>query len=257
MKSVYKRIADFLFEVERHELLKVVLLTCAFFFVIGAYTVTRELKDAVFSTVIGSDRRLLAYAKIFSMFMLVPAIFFHSRLVDLLRRHYLLYIYALFYGILGFVFVYFMGHETIGLPNVVSSPYRLFGWFFYFFIEGYAPLVVSVFWAFANSMTTPAAAKNNYPIIIAGSKLGGIVFASAAWLLLRSTLFSDVANLQIILAFSSVALCVVPLIIYYLITEVLRVSFMVMKQAINLKRSAIRPIKMKESLLLRVCFQGC
>ncbi len=132
MKSMYKRIADFLFDIERHELLKVALLAIAFFFVIGAYTVTRELKDAVFSTVIGSDRRLLAYAKIASMFMLVPAIFLHSRLVDLMRRHYLLYTYALFYGILGFVFVYFMGHATIGLPNTHSDPYRLFGWFFYF-----------------------------------------------------------------------------------------------------------------------------
>lgn len=220
MESIYKRIVGFFFEIERHDVLKVVLLTIAFFFVIGAYTVTRELKDAVFSTVIGSDRRLLAYAKIASMFMLVPAIFFHSRLVDLLRRHYLLYIYALFYALLGFVFVYFLGHPTIGLPNMESSPYRLFGWAFYFFIEGYAPLVVSVFWAFANSMTTPAAAKNNYPIIIAGSKLGGIISAGGAWLLLRSNVFSDVANLQIILALSSLALCVVPFIIYYLVTEV-------------------------------------
>ncbi|MBA3751188.1 hypothetical protein H0X06_00080 [Candidatus Dependentiae bacterium] len=220
MKSRFKRVVGFLFEVERHELLKVALLAIAFFFVIGAYTVTRELKDAVFSTIVGSDRRFLAYAKIASMFILVPAIFFHSRLVDLLRRHYLLYIYALFYGILGFVFVYFLGHKDIGLPNVVSSPYRLFGWFFYFFIEGYAPLVVSVFWAFANSMTAPSSAKNNYTVIIAGSKLGGIIAAGGAWVLLRSGLFSDVANLQIILALSSIALCFVPLIIYYLVTKV-------------------------------------
>lgn len=220
MESKYKRIANVLFEVERHEVLKVVLLTIAFFFVIGAYTVTRELKDAVFSTIIGPDRRFFAYAKVASMFILVPAIFLHSRLVDLLRRHYLLYIYSLFYGILGFVFVYFLGDSSIGLPNLVSSPYRLFGWFFYFFIEGYAPLVVSVFWAFANSMTTPAAAKSNYPIIIAGSKLGGIISAGGAWLLLRSGLYSDVVNIQVVLALSSLALCVVPFIIYYLVTEV-------------------------------------
>src|SRR4051794_40721645 len=122
MAFKYKRIADFFFDIERHEVLKVVLLAVAFFFVIGAYTVTRELKDAVFSTIIGSERRLLAYAKIASMFILVPAIFLHSRLVDLLRRHYLLYMYALLYGILGLVFVYFLGHKSIGLPNTVSSP---------------------------------------------------------------------------------------------------------------------------------------
>ena len=75
MSSRLKRIFKFLLDVERHELLKVVLLSIAFFLVIGAYTVTRELKDAVFSTIVGQDRKLFAYAKIFSMFVLIPAIF--------------------------------------------------------------------------------------------------------------------------------------------------------------------------------------
>ena len=91
MSSKIKRIFKFLLDVERHELLKVILLTITFFLVIGAYTVTRELKDAVFSTIVGQDRKILAYAKIFSMLVLIPAIFFHSRLVDLVKRHSLLY----------------------------------------------------------------------------------------------------------------------------------------------------------------------
>nr|MBA2307016.1 hypothetical protein [Candidatus Dependentiae bacterium] len=49
---------------------------------------------------------------------------------------------------------------------------------------------------------------------------GGIVSATSAWLLLRSGLFSDVTNLQIILALSSVALCIVPFIIYHLVSAV-------------------------------------
>ncbi len=220
MSSRLKRIFKFLLDVERSQLLKVVLLTITFFLVIGAYTVTRELKDAVFSTIVGQDRKLLAYAKIFSMLYLIPAIFFHSRMVDLLRRHHLLYIYATAYALLGFVFVYFLGHPTIGLPNTINSPYRIFGWLFYFFIEGYAPLVVSVFWAFSNSITSPAAAKNNYTIMIGGSKLGGIMCASAAWFLLVSGKFSDVVNLQILLGVSSALLLIVPFIIYWLVVAV-------------------------------------
>jgi ATP:ADP antiporter, AAA family len=220
MQAALKKVFRFMLEVERHELKKVILLSITFFLLIGAYTVTRELKDAVFSTIVGQDRKLLAYAKIFSMFVLIPAIFFHSRLVDLIKRHHLLYFYATFYTIAGFIFVIFLGHPTIGLPNTISSPNRLLGWLFYFFIEGYAPLVVSVFWAFANSITTPVAAKNNYTVMIAGSKLGGIVCASSAWFLLMSGRFSDVTNIQALLALSSVFLSLVPLVIYFLVKYV-------------------------------------
>ncbi len=220
MSSGVKSLFHNLFSVERHELLKVILLSITFFLVIGAYTVTRELKDAVFLNVIGTDRYLIAYAKIFSMLYLIPTIFFHSRLVDLLRRHHLLYFYAILYAILGFIFVFFFGHPTIGLANTVTSPTRIFGWFFYFFIEGYAPLVVSVFWAFSNSITSPQSAKNNYTVMIAGSKLGGIITAGLAWIILRNSSWSDVVNLQVLLAISSTMLCVVPLIIFYLTKKV-------------------------------------
>lgn len=220
MISKIKRSIKDLLNVDQHDVRKVLLLSITFFLLIGAYTVTRELKDAVFSTIVGVDRKLFAYAKIFSMFLLIPAIFFHSRLVDLVRRHKLLYIYSIFYTILGFVFVLFLGHPTIGLPNNISSPSRLFGWFFYFFIEGYVPLVISVFWAFTNSITKPKAAKNNYPLMIAASKMGGILFATLGWAILMSTRLSDVASIQVLLGYSSVILGLVPLAVYYLTNKI-------------------------------------
>lgn len=218
LRSVFK----FLLDVERHELVKVIILTGTFFLVIGAYTVVRELKDVVFPTLIGQDRKYLAYAKIFSMLVLIPMLFLHSRLVDLVRRHYLLYIYATLYGLVGLICVFFLGHPTIGLPNTISNPYRIFGWLFYFFVEGYSPLVVSVFWAFANSVTSPGSAKNNYTAMIAGSKLGGILTATSAWFLLRSHQFSDVVNHQVLLGVSSLILLLVPFCIYLLVTKVPR-----------------------------------
>lgn len=218
--TMLARLWRYFVEVDRRELLKVLLLACVFFLVIAAYTVTRELKDAVFSIIVGQERKLFAYAKIFSMFVLVPAIFFHSRLVDIFRRHQLLYMYSLAYAVLGAIFVYYLGHPTIGLYNTASSPSRIFGWLFYFFIEGYAPLVVSVFWAFSNSITPPKSAKNNYPIMIAGSKLGGISAAVTAWFLLKSGWYSDVVNLQACLGGSSILLLFVPLVVYLLVTKV-------------------------------------
>lgn len=216
LRNIFRSLLD----VDRKELLKVTLLTITFFLVIGAYTVVKELKDAVFVTIVGSDQEYQGYAKVFSMFFLLPALFFHATLVDAIRRHQLLYIYGFLFGITGIIFAFLLGHPVIGLPNTLSSPYRLFGWFFYFFVEGYSPLVVSVFWAFANSITSPQSVKNNYTMMIAGSKLGGMLTAGSAWLLLNARLFSDVVNLQILLAVSSCILMIVPPIVYLLITRV-------------------------------------
>jgi AAA family ATP:ADP antiporter len=219
MSSRLKKIFKFLLDIDQEDFLKVILLTVSFFLVIGAYTVARELKDAVFTTIIGQDRKYLAYAKILSMLVLVPTLFFHSRLVDILRRHYLLYIYATAYALIGLLFAFLLGSPTIGLANT-PSPDRLLGWLFYFFIEGYSPLIVSVFWAFANSITRPEDASSNYTFMIAGSKIGGMLTAGSACLFLQTGWFNDVVNHQILLAVSSIILLFVPLIIYRLVTKV-------------------------------------
>ncbi len=243
MSSKLTKLFKFLLDVQRQELLKVILLTMTFFLLVGGYTVTRELKDAVFTTIIGSNRLALAYAKILSMLVLIPAIFFHSRLVDLVRRHSLLYIYSIAYALIGFIFVIFLGHPTIGLTNTLSSPYRIFGWLFYFFIEGYAPLVIGTFWAFSNSITSPASAMNNYPIMVAGSKLGGIVCAFSAWYMLSMFTFKDVFNIQILLAVSSALLFIVPFLIFALITKVPHKELHGYEAAYKLEKERIKAIK--------------
>ena len=121
MTTRIKRSLKNFLNIDQRDVRKVIWLCITFFLLIGAYTVTRELKDAVFSTIVGADRKLLGYAKVLSMFILVPAIFLHSRLVDLVKRHRLLYIYSIFYAVVGLVFVGFLGHPTIGLPNNIRS----------------------------------------------------------------------------------------------------------------------------------------
>ena len=126
-----------LFNVEREERLKVALLAAAFFLVIGAYTVASELKNSIFLQTVGKDS--IPLARMLTMFSLVPLIFIYSRLVDTVRRYQLLYIYSIAFGILGLVFVYFLGHPTIGIPNTQASTWRVFGWLFYFYVESYPP----------------------------------------------------------------------------------------------------------------------
>jgi ATP:ADP antiporter, AAA family len=221
------RIAAFINDyiaIERHERLKVLMLSLMYFLIVGGYTLARELKDSLFVHIVGRD--YIPVAKIVSMIILIPGILLFSRLVDLMRKHNLLYVYTIFYGVVGLVIVYFLGHPTIGLANTDVSKYRIFGWFTYFFIEGYSPFVVSLFWAFVNSVTAPEAAKNNYPPMIACSKLGGILTAALAlWLLSRNPvtnaqMFSDVVNHQILFLIAWGFLLFVPLCVYILINKV-------------------------------------
>ncbi|MGC2310510.1 MAG: Npt1/Npt2 family nucleotide transporter [Candidatus Babeliaceae bacterium] len=222
MSSRLASVLRFFLDVERDERLKVLLLAIAFFLIIGGYTIMKELKDAVFINTVGFE--YIKYAKMIAMFVLIPAILIYSKLVDILRRYQLLCLYILFYGIVGLICAYLLGHSVIGLSNTDISPYRIFGWFFYFFIEGYTPFVISVFWAFANSITSPEAAKNNYTTIVVGSKLGGMLMASLAWFMLNHKigvgLFSDIAMHQFLLAVSSGMVLLTTLAIYILMTKV-------------------------------------
>lgn len=220
MSLSIKNFFKFFIDVEPQERLKVFLLTVSFFFIIGGYTIIKDLKDSIFVSVVGGE--YYGWAKLFSTVILIPAILFYSKLVDVLRRHHLLYFYSFAYGLGGLVLVYFLGHPVIGLSNTDTSPYRLFGWFFYFFFEGYSPFVVSVFWAFTNSITSPEAAKRNYTVMVAGSKLGGMVMAGFAWWLLRYKMdvISPVASQQILLGLAVTLLLFVPIFIYLLIKHV-------------------------------------
>jgi len=204
-------------KVDRDQFLKVILLSIVFFFLVGSYTILKELKDVIFLNIIGSDRRYLAYSKLLSMFILLPIIFIHSKLVDVFRRYQILCLYTILYGILSILSGFLIGNENIGLYNLKASPYRLFGWFFYFFIDCYSPLIISMYWAFVNSITKPENVANNYTFLIAGSKLGGILIGFIAYIILKLHYFNDVIKNQILLFLSGILLIFVPIIIYYLI----------------------------------------
>lgn len=223
MSTWFKKIFNSFYDIERHERVKVLLLTVAFFLIIGAYTVSKELKDSVFMHIVGKS--YVPLAKWLFMIVLVPAIFVYSKMVDKMRRYILLSVLCLIFGIVGIIFTYLLGHPTIGLGNTDTSSGRIFGWLFYFFIEGFSPFVVSVFWAFANSVNSPESAKKNYGIMVSGSKVGGVVSAGLAWYILGvSDLggyeISDVAKHQFIMGLSSIFLLFVPLVIFYMMKKV-------------------------------------
>ncbi|MCL5436857.1 MAG: hypothetical protein M1549_03215 [Candidatus Dependentiae bacterium] len=215
----FKKVFVDLFKQDKIERRKILLLTVAFFLVMGGYTVVRELKDLIFVNIVGLDA--IPNAKLWCIIALVPLVFFYSYLVDALRRSHLLAVCALLYGGLGLVCAYLIGHPTIGLPNTVASHHRIFGWFFYFFMESYQPFLISVLWSFVNSITKPEDAKDGYILMVAGGKIGGVVFAGLAWLFLESqgtcyAVFSCAGSYQTVMLFASCLLMLVPLVIFYL-----------------------------------------
>lgn len=210
-------------EARSYDFRKFIFLSLGFFCVVGAYTIVRELKDSVFLFIVG--RSYIPLAKGITMFALVPAVFLYSYLVDRMRRYWLLVFYCMLYAVLGLVFAYLLGHPTIGLPNTHQSPYRLFGWIFYFFIEGFSPFVVSLFWAFANSVSSPESAKKSYAFMTSGSKLGGMLTAGIAWFFLSVSdvpgqIARDCVNHQALLILTSLVLCFVPIVLYFMMRSI-------------------------------------
>jgi AAA family ATP:ADP antiporter len=215
---------NFLFGSDAHERLKLLFLSILFFLIIGGYTVIRTLKDSLFTAIVGNQ--YMPLAKIWSIVILIPAILIFSKLVDVLRKYHLLYVYSALYGLGCLAIVYCIGHPTIGLANTMPGKYRVFGWVVYFFLEGINPFLVSLAWSFAHSIHSPEEAKVNYPMMVAASKAGGMLTAGlSCWLLARTALHTDllqadIINHQILLGVAAGLLLLAPLVLYVFVHKV-------------------------------------
>jgi len=212
------------FGIDKDEWLKVLLLSLAFAFIIVAYTLTNELKDSIFMGVVG--RTYVPIAKMLAMFFLIPFIFIYSKMVDKMRRYQLLCTFAGIFGLLELVFAFFIGDPAVGLSNTQQSPYRVMGWLFYFFAESFTPFLVSVFWAFANSVNSPESARKNYGPMVFGSKVGGVFAAWFGWHLFGGMWWSGesmsnyILSNRVVLIVSSVCLLSALAVILVLIKKV-------------------------------------
>jgi AAA family ATP:ADP antiporter len=204
--------------------LKLIFLSLIYFFIIAAYTVMKELKDSIFTYTVG--RTYIPDAKIASMIVLIPAILLFAFLVDRMRRYQLLMLYSILFGLIGFVCAFLIGDPVVGLDNTSTSPYRLFGWFFYFFIESYSPFTVALFWSFANSISTPQESQAGYSYMVAASKIGGALSAGIAACFFSASfnvwtpLLSSTARHQVVIAVCSLLLLCVPVVLFFLMKMV-------------------------------------
>jgi len=224
MVAKLKQLLGSLFAIDKTERQKIFFLTMCFFLIIAGYTLICELKYSIFSSIVGKD--YLPQAHIFSMFALIVPLLLYAKIVDWLRRYQVLCTCTLILGITGILFVYLIGHPTIGIPNTNSSGTRIFGWLFYLFCECFQPFVISVFWAFANSVNDEESAKKNYGLMVAGSKLGGMAGAGLAIIVLTASSAAladrvkDVFNHRALLSIASLMILLVPIFVILLMRRV-------------------------------------
>jgi len=169
-----------LWSVKQEFRLKVGLLALTFAFLTATQAVWRSLKNSVFAKVVGAAH--LPTVRVYSIFLLIPIILFYSKLVDVLRRHQLLYVFTLIHAIGGLIFAFLLADSSTGIANTIPSPTRWVGWGFYLFMESFSAFLSTSFWSFANSVNKPREARTYYGLFVAGSKIGGILAASGMWL---------------------------------------------------------------------------
>lgn len=157
----------------KDEVLKFLVLGVAFFLIIGTYWSLRPLKDALFASIVGFGWQPLA--KVISAIAVFPIVMIYSKLVDSYSKNTVFYILTAFYTITAFIFAYFFLHPTIGLDNVVESPARIIGWLWYVWVESFGSLIVALFWAYTQDITSPDSAKRGFPLIAMLGQLGNIV----------------------------------------------------------------------------------
>jgi AAA family ATP:ADP antiporter len=156
------------------ELKKFGLLSFGFFILIGSYWPLKILKDVVFINMVGS--KFQPDAKILSLVLFFPLVLLYSKLVDHFAKEKLLYIFVILFGGLGILFAFLFSDPSIGVANLTQSKCRVLGWAFYLFVESYISIMVSLYWAFINDVTTPESAKKGYGLLIFGSQLGAVIF---------------------------------------------------------------------------------
>jgi ATP:ADP antiporter, AAA family len=198
---------------------KVFYLALTFLLMSCTLVIWRPLKMAIFAKMVGAVQ--IPDAKLFSLLFIIPLILVYSKLVDILRRHHLLYCYTLFHAIGGMIFAILLAHPVYGLANTHVSTDRWLGWAFYFFMESFDAFFSATFWSFADSVNNPKDAKNYYGFLVSGSKIGGIIASALLYIVLGyCTTGSEALFLPGALFIGSLLLCAASFALYLLVSKV-------------------------------------
>lgn len=174
--------------------------------IIASYSLLRPFKTSIFFSLVGREYQPIT--KFLTVFIMIPTMLFYSKLVDKLKRSYLVHVFLLVYAAMAIVFAILLTHPVIGLQNTSTNPNRILGWAFYLFMDLYSPLILSTFWAFANSINSPSDAKKNYGYIVAVSRIGGIIAPLIGWGLINKTSMNVTTMIPLLMSMTAIFLVI-------------------------------------------------
>ena len=180
MQDSFSRKIQQLWNIKEEYKLKVFLLSLTFLLMTACLAIWRPLKVSVFAKMVGPEQ--VPNAKMWGLMLLIPLILFYSKLIDVLRRHQLLYCFTIFHGIGGIIFYILLSDQSCGIANTIVDTNRLTGWAFYFFMESFDAFFATSFWSFADSVNSPKDARNFYGYFVTGSKIGGMLGSGLLYL---------------------------------------------------------------------------
>jgi len=168
-------------EFEEEEFKKFLRLGVLFGCMLGIYCGLRPLKNGIFCTFVGAHQ--LPWAKMTSLFLLVPLVMFYTKLLDRYKRENTFYILSYAYGILAVVFaIYFYFATGTATTTDLEAAGGLAYWgtlvinyLFYIWTESYGTLLLALFWAISTDITSPDSAKRGFSFVVAVGQIGGIV----------------------------------------------------------------------------------
>jgi AAA family ATP:ADP antiporter len=186
------------------------ILSATLFTLIGSYWLLRSMKDAILTLLVGIQYQPIA--KMISPFVIILAVIFYNKLINLLKRTTLFYTITTFFGVSFLGIAYLLSQPELFITSPTSLigryiPGNVLGWLIYFSIECFGSIVVALFWSFVASVMTAESAKRGYGMISAMAQIGQILGAGlvafAVHLIGQPKLF----------ALGGIAICTLPLFI--------------------------------------------
>lgn len=212
---VISSISNYL-QIDRFDLTKIMLIGFAYFFILASYSILRSLKTSIFLGLVGAEYQ--PYTRFFAITIMIPYMFFYSKMVDKLKRRHIVGIVLGGYGIISILFAITFAHPVHGLRNTMVGPFRILGWAFEIFMDLYSAVILSTFWSFVNSICTPLFANRYYGFIVGTGKVGGILSPMLGYLIL--TCLTDWQSASLLTLLSGIFLIIAVLLVYLTLHKV-------------------------------------
>ncbi len=159
----------------RADRIRVIGLFSFFFLVIAAFWVQKPIRTSQFLTAVGSKN--LPWAKLGTALLILPVVLLYSSIVARHRREHMVYFCTAFFAACSLAFWWLFSFS----PEHAWVHYAYF-----FYVDIFNSVLVTLFWSFANDLTSPDQARREYGFIGAGGIIGGAAGSSlTGWTVAR------------------------------------------------------------------------